>query len=172
MKRYALILLILFCIPMLSSCHAVFETHLDPSNYGEDFRIKNEVLFPNTWCEHSLIHTPTDGTDAEMYHNTSCKWGGCNYETHDEPHAFLFRRGEIPTARAYYKENGYLYHTFRMACEECHDAITLHVFCRTQNAQCGAGDGAIHAPAECFTDCDWQEIFRDTPYRITVRSEE
>ena len=172
MKRYILLWLLVFCVLLLSSCHAVPETHLDPSNYGEDFRIKNEVLFPNTECEHSLVYTPTDGTEADIVHKTSCKWGGCDYAAHEEPHVFLFKQGYLPSARAHYKENGYLYHSFRMACEECHGAVTLHVLCRAQNAECGAGEGAIHAPAVCFTGCDWQEIFRDTPYRITVRSEE
>jgi len=172
MKRYILLWLLAFFVLLLSSCHTVPETHLDPSNYGEDFRIKNEVLFPNTECEHSLVYTPTDGTEADIVHKTSCKWGGCDYAAHEEPHVFLFKQGYLPSARAHYKENGYLYHSFRMACEECHGGITLHVLCRTQDAECGAGEGAIHAPAQCFADCDWQEIFRGTPYRITVRSEE
>ena len=169
MKRYILILGLTVCVLLLSSCCGNSETHLNPPDYGEDFRVKNEVLFPNTECEHSLIHTPMDGADADICHKTSCKWGGCDYTAHGEPHAFLFTQGQLPSARAYDKENGYLYHSFRMACEECDGVITLHVLCRTQNAECGAGEGAIHAPAECFTDCDWQEIFRGTPYRITVR---
>ena len=171
MKRYTLFLLILFCMPLLSSCRTTPGSHLDPSNYGEDFRIKNEVLFLNTKCEHSLIHVPMGGTDSDIAHRTSCKWGGCDYEAHGEPHAFLFTQGQLPSAGAYYKENGYLYHSFRMACEKCNGAVTLHVLCRTQNAECGAGEGTIHAPAECFTDCDWKEIFQETPYRITVRSD-
>ncbi|MBR7160899.1 MAG: hypothetical protein IKD07_00650 [Clostridia bacterium] len=171
MKRLILISGIAVCILLTSSCRAVPEVHLNPSNYGEDFRIKNEALFLNTECEHFLIHTPMDGADADICHKTSCKWGGCDYAEHKEPHTFLFSRGELPSARAYYKENGYLYHSFRMSCEDCHGVIMLHVLCRTQKTECGAGNGAVHAPAECFAGCDWQDIFRETPYRITVRSE-
>jgi hypothetical protein len=176
MKKFIVCLCLLMCVIFFVSCHPSSDSHLNLLNYGKDFREKNEVLFLDSACEHALIHNPLnekeDPSVASIYHRTSCKWGGCDYEVHDEPHAFSFRHDEIPTARAYYKENGYLYHSFRMACEECYEGITLHVLCRTQNAECGAGEGAIHAPAQCFDDCDWQDIFRDTPYRIIVRSDE
>lgn len=173
MKKSILCLWIVLCLLSLTACHSSFDSHLNPLNYGNAFKEKNEVLFLNSACEHALIHDPLNGKEdssvASIYHRISCKWGGCDYEAHNEPHTFLFRRDEIPTARAYYKENGYLYHSFRMACEECQEGITLHVLCRTQNTECGAGEGAIHAPAQCFDGCDWQDIFRDTPYRIIVR---
>ena len=173
MKKFIFVLCLTFFVVFLGSCRSSSDFHLNLSNYGEAFKGKNEVLFLNTACEHEWVYEALNGeAGASIYHRTSCKWGGCDYEAHNEAHTFLFQRGEIPTARTYYKENGYLYHSFRMACEECHEGITLHVLCRTQDAECGAGEGAIHAPARCFAGCDWQEIFRDTPYRIVIRSED
>ena len=161
---------------LFASCTPYSASYLNRSDYGEAFREKNAILFPNLSCEHALVHLYTigkeDPSQAALFHRTTCKWGGCDYEEHDEPHIFLFERDEIPTARAHYKENGYLYHSFNMACEECHGAVTLHVLCQTQDSECGAGIGTIHAPAQCFIGCDWNEIFADTPYRIIIKSAE
>ncbi len=176
MKKYILCLCLLLCLLFLISCNSSQSSHLNLLNYGEFFREKNEILFLNNECKHALIHTTLGGNSdpsvASLYHQISCKWGGCDYEAHNEPHVFLFERDEMPTARAYYKENGYLYHSFNMACEECYGTITLHVRCQTQNADCGAGEGAIHGPAECFRGCDWVDMFRGTPYRILIRYDE
>ncbi len=176
MKKYICYFGISFLLLFFASCMSLGNSHLNFSAYGESFRAKNKILFPNVNCEHTLTHTPfneiSDPSFASRYHQTSCKWGGCDYEAHEEPHTFLFRKDELPMARAHYKENGYLYHSFNMACEECHGAITLHVLCQTQDSECGAGIGTIHAPAQCFIGCDWNEIFADTPYRIVIKSAE
>ncbi len=174
MKKYLLCLL--FCLMFCASCTHSNGSYLNLSDYGEAFREKNDILFPEVDCDHALIHSPLGGKSdpsvAVRYHQTSCKWGGCDYEPHNEPHVFLFRYNEIPTARAHYKENGSLYHSFNMACEECDGLITLHVRCQTQRTGCGAGEGAIHGPAECLRGCDWVEMFRGTPYRILIRYDE
>jgi hypothetical protein len=175
MRKYILCLILSLCLIFFASCSPSDASHLNLSDYGEAFREKNDVLFPNSDCEHALIHSPlsrnADPSVALLYHQISCKWGGCDYEVHNEPHIFLFRQDELPTARAYYKENGSLYHSFNMACEECYGTVTLHVRCQKQNADCGAGEFSIHAPAKCFEGCDWSEIFRDTPYRIMIESD-
>ena len=176
MRKHIFCLCILLCLSALTSCAPDFSFHLNPSDYMEDFKAKNEILFDNTDCDHERIHSHINGeadpSVSALYHKTSCKWGNCDYDISYTPHIFLFDRDELPTSRAYYKENGSLYHSFRMACEECHASISLNVLCRTQDANCGAGDGAIHAPATCFIGCDWNEIFRDTLYRIVIKSDE
>ena len=172
MRKYIFCLCILLCLSFFVSCEPA--SHLTPSDYGEAFREKNGILFDNTECNHELIHSHINGkadpSVSALYHETSCKWGNCDYEAHRTPHVFSFSHDELPTARAHYKENGALYHSFHMACEECHAAISLNVLCQTQDAECGAGTGTIHAPARCFVDCDWNEIFADTPYRILIKS--
>ena len=173
MRKYIFCLCILLCLSFLASCTPA--SHLTPSDYGEAFRENNEILFDNTDCDHDLIHSHINGkADASvsaLYHETSCKWGNCDYEAHRTPHVFSFSPDELPTARAHYKENGYLYHSFNQACEECNGTVTVHVLCRTQDAECGAGTGTIHAPAQCFIGCDWNVLFADTPYRIIMKSD-
>lgn len=167
------IYILLFAVLFLSSCGKASETHLTAENYGQAFKEKNSVLFLNEDCEHILICGNAEAVlapwEASQYHRTYCKLGGCDYEPVYEPHTLVFKEGDVPESLAKYAENGYLYHSFNVSCDDCYTLVTVTVLCEAQDASCGKGVSAMNGPAECLRNCDWQEIFKDTPYRIIVK---
>ena len=50
----------LMLLAVLCSC-GKNTAYLDPENYGEDFHKRNEVLFFNESCEHSLVYVSAAG---------------------------------------------------------------------------------------------------------------
>ena len=170
MKR---IYFILFSILLLTSCGKANEKHLTTEYYGQVFKEKNSILFLNDSCEHSLVCEGAgaflEPWEAAQYHRTYCKLGGCDYEPVYEPHTLVFKEEEIPQSLAKYAENGYLYHSFAVICDDCYSRVTVTVLCDVQDSSCGKGNGALNGPAECLKNCDWQELFKDTPYRIIVK---
>lgn len=177
MKKIISLLLSVSLLLFLVSCEAeqpfFNKSFLNKETYGEDFRARNEILFPNDACEHvevSVSHA--DPWEAKYYHVTKCKFGNCEYVSKEEAHTFVFTDTTV-RGGAIYKENGYLYHEFGMYCDDCNAWVLLSVLCQTQDTSCGTitkEDGNTYqSTAACCEGVDYQALFRDTPYTIVVK---
>ena len=171
MKKMISILLLISFLFTLTSC-GNRKSFLDIAVYDEHFQGKNEILFPNSECEHMEVYTTlSDPWDSNLYHMSKCKFGNCDYVSKKEAHTFVFQSDTIRGIPAY-KENGYLYHEFGMYCRDCNAWIKICVLCQTQDLNCGRMTDeygvTYHTTAHCFVDADYQELFRDTPYHIIV----
>ena len=174
MKKITSIFLLLSLLLTLVSCGGG-KSFLDISAYDEAFKERNEILFPNSECEHTEVYTSlSDPWESNLYHMTKCKFGNCDYISQKEAHTFVFESDTI-RGIATYKENGYLYHEFGMYCRDCNAWIKICVLCQTQDLNCGKMTDeygvTYHTTAHCCVDADYKELFRDTPYHIEVKDE-
>ena len=139
--------------------------YLDLSNYGEDFRQENDLLFFNDSCEHVFVYTSASGAsgavDTNTYHMVKCNRGNCGYEAQIEPH--VLNAAYLIPKETRYMENGYLYHRVPTSCSKCNERlVTLYVYCPLQSTEC-TKDGEEN---ECLAGCNWEELLCDTPYVI------
>ncbi len=158
MRKKKLLLLLLVAL-LFSSCG---KKHLDPSHYGADFQKKNEMLYMNEECAHFLIYTEADGSangvDGNIYHAVYCKWSTCKETLRYEPHTL--RVSNMGSARAQYKENGYMYHEISVFCIRCNATVRLNLLCSEQVISC------MNA-ADCRKEIRWEELLCGTPYEIS-----
>ncbi len=159
-------LLIWSCF-LFASCEKN-ETLLDSSLYDEAFRAKNDMLFLNEACDHTMVYVSSSelskSADPNVYHTEKCKWSDCDFEAVLEAHTLWIRSDSnyITTGITKYMENGYFYHRAAMSCTKCHQQITLYVYCYSQEKDCHK----ITENNPCFTR-DWEDILCDTPYGIS-----
>lgn len=155
----------LMLLAVLCSC-GKNTAYLDPENYGEDFHKRNEVLFFNESCEHSLVYVSaaglSDTVDTNCYHAVKCNRGNCGYEAQLAPHVLDVTDLEA-REKPQYMENGYLYHCVKTYCKLCGSRVILYVYCPAQDKDCTANG----EKNQCLADCDWRELLCDTPYGIS-----
>ena len=163
-KIYCFILLCLFSV-FLCSC-GEGDDILDLSAFDENFRAENRALFYNENCEHDLRYRNMPDSLADdtvtVYHEVSCYYGNCGFETHLEPHTISYSKIHLQNGNPKLKENGCLYHRLVVQCEFCHvyPYFYIYVLCPKQDISCEGGK-------KCLVGADWEEILCDTPYVIS-----
>ncbi len=169
---FCMILLFLFTI---CGCETEQRPYLDRECYGEAFRKENENLFPNPDCEHMIDEIKADGIlppeEAIFYHMSACKYENCDYEIHYEPHTLYLYEPNILRGFPQYAENGYLYHTPFIYCNDCSRVIEIRILCSKQDVNCGREGEVLVTEAECLQELDWNEVFQEYPYKIKFQEE-
>jgi len=163
MKKLSILLCL--CAVLFCSCGKADEV-LDLSAFDENFREEHSALFYNESCEHDLRYRnmpdPLLDDDVTVYHEVSCYYGNCDFETHLEPHTVSYSKIQVQNGNPKLKENGCLYHRLVVQCEFCHvyPYFYIYVLCPKQDAACKGGK-------ECLAGADWEEVLCDTPYVIS-----
>lgn len=163
-KRVFLIFLCLVLAALLGSCRRA-DGLLDLSAFDDSFRAANPSLFYRENCDHDLRYRnmpdPLAEDDVSVYHQVSCYYGNCDFETHLEPHAIAYARIKVQGGNPMAKENGCFYHRLVLQCELCriYPYFYVYVLCPNQDENCRGEDG-------CLDGADWREILCDTPYVI------
>ena len=165
MKRMLCVLLLGCLLLSLSACERN-GTLLHAENYGEAFRMKNAILYPNPDCEHALISSSAEKylneADCTRYHMTICKHGGCDYGRQFHPHSIRIG-GLIMFNQVIQMTDGYLYHRYAVACADCNLRVDLYSPCEVQRLDCNTQETAKRNG--CLNK-NWEEILCDTPYEI------
>ncbi len=168
MRKKLIALFLCVLLTFLCGC-AQRETILHAESYGEAFRSKNAILYPNPNCEHQLISSSAkmymNPEDCNWYHLTICKKGGCDYGIQFHPHVFradALERAQVQPQN-FFRSDCYFYHRFFISCAECGLRIDLHVPCKVQRQDCQTIE--TQRQNGCL-DRNWEEILCDTPYEI------
>ena len=105
---------------------------------------------------------PLTEETVTVYHQVSCYYGNCCFETRLEPHTISYAKIQVQNGNPMLKENGCLYHRLVVQCEFCHvyPYFYIYVLCPKQDFACKGGK-------ECLVGADWEEILCDTPYVIS-----